>query len=161
VALREVPATKVLCRSRVISAAALPDLVATAGRDIRAHLRAAGRPGDGPLRVQFQDLVSADSEGPVEVAVAFDGPVEPVDDLFIRLAPAHRAAVIAVPPDLEDYPLILHVYDAIEEWAAGHAAIVGWPYELHPGATGARFDVVYPIDPTDPTDPTGPVDPAE
>src|SRR5262249_7827331 len=137
---------KVLCRARDISVAELPDMVATAGGAIRAQLRASGLPGDGPLRGQFQDLVSADSEGTGEVAVAFAGQVEPGGDLFIRLAPAHRAAVVAVPPDHEDYPLILRVYDAIEEWAAGHAAIVGWPYEVHPGATGARFDVVYPIE---------------
>src|SRR5690242_7992599 len=49
VVVREVPATKMLCRARDISVAELPDLVESAGRDIRAHLRAAGRSDAGYL----------------------------------------------------------------------------------------------------------------
>lgn len=44
----------------------------------------------------FQDLVTPDSDGLVEVAVTYDGSVEPIDDLHIRLAPTYdqlRAAL--------------------------------------------------------------------
>jgi DNA-binding transcriptional MerR regulator len=146
VAARDVPAAKLLCRGREVSTHALPDLVRTSARDIRAHLRASGRPDDGPMRVHFQDLVSPDSRGVVEVTVAYEGSVEPVDDLYIRLAPAHRAAYLPVPARYEDFPLILHVYDAVEEWIDGRpgGSGAGHPYETYPG-TGARFDVAYPI----------------
>lgn len=146
VTLREVPASKVLCRSRRIDSSALADVIATAERDIRAHLRASGLPGDGTKLVYFHDLVTPDNDGLVEVAVTYHGSIEPVDDLHIRLVPAHTAAYLPVPESHEDLPLILSVYDAIEAWTDAHPdlMITGDPYEVYPG-TNARFDVAYPI----------------
>ncbi|MEV4510313.1 MerR family transcriptional regulator [Dactylosporangium sp. NPDC049525] len=147
VRLRDVPATKVVCRSRQVDVVALRDLIAAGQRDIRAHLRGSGLPYDGPMRVCFSDLVTPESEGSVEVAVACDGPVEPVDDLYIRLVPAHTEAYLPVPAPLEDYPLILRVYDAVEAWtdARPGATCTGRPYEIYPGTGAARFDVAYPV----------------
>lgn len=146
VVLRDVPAAKVLCRSRRIDSTALPELIAMAERDIRAHLCASGLPGDGTKLVFFQDLITPDSDGLVEVAVTYDGSVEPIDDLYIRLVPAHTQAYLAVPAAYEDLPLILRVYDAVEAWtdARPGVACTGHPYEIYPG-TNARFDVAYPI----------------
>ncbi|GAB3964312.1 MerR family transcriptional regulator [Plantactinospora veratri] len=146
VALREVPATKVLCRSRHVDTRVLDDLVRTAGHDIRAHLRRSGLTDGGPTLVYFQDLVTPDSEGPVEVAVPYDGSVEPTDDLYIRLVPAHTEAYLPVPAEYQDFPLILRVYDAVEAWTDARPGLtcVGHPYEIHPG-TDALFDVAYPV----------------
>ncbi|WP_239123168.1 MerR family transcriptional regulator [Rhizocola hellebori] len=146
VALREVPPAKVLCRSRRIDSTAMADFVGAAERDIRAHLRASGLPGDGPKLVFFQDLVTPDSEGLVEVAISYDGSIEPISDLHIRLAPEHTEAYLPVPPEYEELPLILRIYDVLEEWTDARPGVVctGHPYEIYPG-TGARFDVAYPI----------------
>jgi DNA-binding transcriptional MerR regulator len=146
VALRDVPATKILCRSRRIDSGALPDLIHTAERDIRSHLRASGLPGDGTKLVFFEDLVTPDSAGLVEVAVTYDGSVEPIDDLHIRLVPAHTEAYLPVPEKYENLPVILRVYDAVEAWTDVRPGVVctGHPYEIYPG-TGARFDVAYPV----------------
>ncbi|MBB5874397.1 DNA-binding transcriptional MerR regulator [Allocatelliglobosispora scoriae] len=146
VAVRDVPATKVLCRSRRIGSAALPDLIGAAERDIREQLRASGLPGDGARLVFFQELVTPDSDGIVEVAVAYDGSVEPIGDLHIRLVPAHTEAYLPVPPGFEDLPLVLRVYDAVEAWTDARPGVTctGHPYEIYPG-TRARFDVAYPI----------------
>jgi len=146
VGLRDVPATKVLCRSRRIDSTALPDLIRTAERDIRAHLRVSGLPGGGTKLVCFQELVTPDSEGLVEVAVTYDGNVEPIDDLYIRLVSAHTEAYVPVPARYEDLPLILRVYDAVEAWTDARLGVTctGHPYEIYPG-TNARFDVAYPV----------------
>jgi DNA-binding transcriptional MerR regulator len=146
VALRDVPATKILCRSRRIDTTALEDLIGTGEHDIRAHLRASGLTGDGTKLVYFQELVTPDSEGLVEVAVTYDGSVEPVDDLYIRLVPAHREAYLPVPSEYEDFPLILRVYHAVEAWTDAQPGVTctGHPYEIYPG-THARFDVAYPV----------------
>lgn len=146
VAVREAPAVKVLGRRRRIDSTALPGFAAAADQDIRAHLRASGRPADGHLYTFFEDLITPDSEGHVEVAVACAGSVEPVGDLHIRLVPAHTAVYLPVPPGYEDLPLVLRVYDAIEAWTDARPGVVctGHPYEIRPG-TGARFDVAYPV----------------
>jgi hypothetical protein len=62
------------------------------------------------------------------------------------LGAAHTAAWLPVPPDHEDLPLILRVYDAVESWIDHHPGlrICGHPYETAPG-TGASFDVSYPV----------------
>jgi DNA-binding transcriptional MerR regulator len=147
VGLREVPATKVLARSRRIDSAALPDLQRTAERDIRAHLRASGLPGDGTKLVYFQELVTPDSEGLVEVAVTYDGSVEPAADLHIRLVPAHVEAYLPVPAAYENLPLILRAYDVVEAWTDARPGVTcaGHPYEIYPGTGGAAFDVAYPV----------------
>jgi DNA-binding transcriptional MerR regulator len=146
VAVREVKAAKVLCRARRIDSAVMPGYVSAAERDIRAHLRESGAGDGGTLLVSFQELVTADCEGLVEVAVVFDGTVEPVDDLYLRLVSAHTEAFVPVPPPYEDLPLILRVYDAVETWIDNRPGVTatGPPYEIYPG-TGARFDVAYPV----------------
>ena len=146
VTLREMPESKVLCRSRRIDTTAMAEVTDTAERDIRAHLRASGLPDDGMKLVYFHDLITTDNDGLIEVAVTYRGSIEPVDDLHIRLVPAHTAAYLPVPGGYEDLPLILSVYDAIEAWADARPGlmITGDPYEIYPG-TDARFDVAYPV----------------
>ena len=142
VRLQEVPARKVVSRSRRIDSNGLPEHVRSAERDIRAHLGGSGQ----PRLVFFEDLVTPDSDAVVEVAVPHEGTVDPVADLHIRVVPAHTAAWLAVPPRYADYPLILRVYDAIEAWIDTHPELrpCGPPYETEPG-TGAPFDVSYPL----------------
>jgi len=142
VRLREVPARKVLSRARQIDSTQLAEHIRTSERDIRAHLGPSGE----PRLIYFEDLVTPDKAGVVEVAVPCDGPVEPVGDLHVRLVPAHTAAWLAVPPAYEDLPLILRVYDAIESWIDHHPGLrlCGHSYETTPG-TGALFDVSFPV----------------
>jgi hypothetical protein len=142
VRLREVPARKILSRSRQIDSTQLREHIVKSERDIRAHLG----PSAGPRLVVFEDLVTPDRAGTVEVAVPCSGPVEPVADLHVRLMPAHTAAWLAVPPDFEDLPPILSVYDAIARWIdqRPHLRPSGHSYETTPG-TGARFDVSFPV----------------
>jgi DNA-binding transcriptional MerR regulator len=142
VRLREVPARKVVSRARSIDSRRLPDHIRTSERDIRAHLG----PSAQPRLVIFEDLVTPDKVGVVEVAVPCTGPVEPVGDLHVRLIPAHTAAWLAVPPAYEDLPLILRAYDAVDAWIDHHPGlrVCGHSYETTPG-TGARFDVSYPV----------------
>ncbi len=146
VGLREVPEAKVLCRSRRIDSTVMAEFAGAAERDIRAHLRASGLPGDGTKLVFFRDLVTPESEGLVEVAVVYEGTIEPVGDLHIRLEPAHTEAYLPVPVQYEELPLILRVYDVLEAWADARAGVAcsGDPYEIYPG-TGTRFDVAYPV----------------
>lgn len=142
VQLRDIPARKVVSRSRRIDSNQLMEHLGTAERDIRTHLGGSAE----PRMVFFEDLVTPDSDGVVEVAIPYAGSIEPVADLHLRLVPAHTAAWLAVTPAYEDMPLILCVYDAIEAWIDNQPGLRpgGRPYETQPG-TGSRFDVSYPV----------------
>lgn len=141
------PATKLLYRQQEVDIHQLDFFMAAAEADLRNHLRASGLAGDGPLSIHFCDTVTRDAEGLVEVAVSYEGYLEPAADLRIRLQPACREVYLPVPAGHEDFPSILRVYDALEAWldARRDLMCIGNPYEVRPGSGGARFDVVYPI----------------
>ncbi|MGO4739084.1 MerR family transcriptional regulator [Bosea sp. 2KB_26] len=147
VRLREIKASKVVSRQRHVGVEALDAFIASAEADIRAHLRGSGLPGDGPMSVHCHSLVSRDSEGLVEVAIAYDGSLEPAGDLRLWLQPGRREVYLPVPRAYEDFPLVLRVYDAIEAWldARSDLSCSDSPCETYPGTGGARFDVAYPI----------------
>ncbi|MEV0632679.1 MerR family transcriptional regulator [Nonomuraea wenchangensis] len=145
--LRPRPERKLLCREGRVLIDGLDAFIADAEERIRARLRAAGAPGDGPALVHFHGLVTRDSDGPVEVAVPFSGPLEPVDDLRVRLSPAGTDAVPPVPGDGAQFPGILSVYDALEAWIDAHRLVcVASPVEIWPGTGGATLDVTYPVE---------------
>lgn len=149
IGLRETAASKVVFRQRQIGVEAVDDFIASAQADIRAHLRASALPSEGPMSVHYHDLISRDSEGLVEVAIAYEGSLEPVDDLRIRLRPARREVYMPVPKAYEDFPLVMRVYDALEAWLDTRSDLgcTDSPVETYPGTGGARFDVAYPITP--------------
>lgn len=148
IALREVTATKVVSRRRQVTTVDLDAFMAQTEADIRAHLAASGLAHNGPVSVHHHDFTSRDSEGWVEVAVACAGPVEPVDDLAIRLLPARREAFVPVPLGYEDFPLVLSIYDGLEAWIERNRfTIADSPSETYPGSDGARFDIAYSIAP--------------
>lgn len=144
---RDRPATKLLYRQQQVDVGQLDIFMQSAEADIRVHLQDSGLPADGPMSVHFNEPVSRDNDGLVEVAVSYDGHLEPIADLRIRLQPAGREAYLPVPASCEDFPMILRVYDAIEAWldARDGRTCAGVPYEIRPGSGGARFDVVYPF----------------
>ncbi|SDM79266.1 MerR family transcriptional regulator [Allokutzneria albata] len=148
IAVREVAASKVLYRQSFINVTQLDDFIATAGRDLRAHLREQGITADGALTVHYHDEITYDGEGRIEAAIAYDGSVEPAADLCIRLRPALREAYIPASADDAVFPQVLRLYDAVETWLDDNELTsVDSPYEIYPGTGGARFDVAYPINP--------------
>lgn len=147
ISIRDVPACKLICCQRQLTIEALDPFVTEAEMEIRGYLGRSGIANDGVMTVHFHDTVSRDSEGLVEVAIAYVGRVEPVDDLRIRVQAPRREAYLPVPAGCENFPLILRVYDAIETWLDARSDIngIGSPYEIYPGSNGATFDVAYPI----------------
>jgi len=143
---RPVPEHKFLYREQRLYVESLEDFTVESEARIRARLVAAGLPADGPLQVHFHGFVTRDSDGPVEVGLAFAGSVEPVDDLRIRFVPTHLQAYLPVPAACSTFPHVLRVYDAIEAWIdANKLLCTASPLEIRPGTEGAAFDVAYPV----------------
>jgi DNA-binding transcriptional MerR regulator len=143
---RQVVEHKFLYREQRLHVDALNDFTAESHARIRTWLNNAGLSGDGPVQVHFHGLVTRDSDGPVEVGIAFAGSVEPVDDLRIRLVPAHLEAYLPVPKAYSVFPHVLRVYDALEAWIdANKLLCTASPVEIHPGTGGAVFDIAYPV----------------
>ncbi|GHJ44155.1 MerR family transcriptional regulator [Catellatospora sp. TT07R-123] len=144
--LRPRPPRKLLSRRRHVFIDDLAAFVAQTREDIQARLRGCGLPADGPVLVHFHDFVTHDSDGPVEVAIAFTGSVEPVDDLLVRLSPGGTDACLPVAAADAVFPHILGAYEALEAWIdANRLVCSGGPVEIHPGTGGAPLDITYPV----------------
>lgn len=150
VRVRNLPERKVLSAEGRLHVDDLDDFITDAQARIRSHLKASGVAADDRTRVHFHGMVTRDSDGPVEVTVAFEGRVEPVGELRVRVEPAMTEAYLPVSEADAGFPGILRVYDAIERWMdENNRWPVASPIELYPGTDGAFLDVCYPLSETE------------
>jgi DNA-binding transcriptional MerR regulator len=68
--------------------------------------------------VIFHGMVTADSDGPVEVCVPVGHPPEDPAELAWRTEPAHREAFISVSKAHFEIPAVWSVYDQLARWVA-------------------------------------------
>jgi DNA-binding transcriptional MerR regulator len=86
----------------------------------------------GPRFVIFYGLVSADSDGPVEVCVPICRLPDDQSAVAWRVEPAHHEAFIQVSKVHFEVPAILSVYDQLGRWISAHgAARAGSPREVY------------------------------
>lgn len=146
VGTRQVHEQKLLTRERRVHIDELDAFIEESHHLLLTRLREAGQATAGPLQVHFHGLVTQDSDGPVEVALAFEVSAEPAADLRIRLSPAQHQVFVPVLRKDADFPRILGIYDALERWIdENHFTCTGSPIEFHPGAGGSYFDIAYPV----------------
>jgi DNA-binding transcriptional MerR regulator len=74
----------------------------------------------GKRFVIFHGLVSADSDGPVEVCVPVSRLEDDQADLAWRVEPAHHEAFIQVTKVHFEVPAIMSIYDQLEHWIVAH-----------------------------------------
>lgn len=86
--------------------------------------------------VIFHGLVSADSDGPVEVCVPVARPPDDPTKLAWRVEPAHHEAYIGITRVDYEFPAILSVYDQLRHWvSAPGRQEAGSPRQVYaPGA---------------------------
>ena len=68
----------------------------------------------------YHGEVSEDSDGPVEVCIPFSGPLDPMQNMTIRLDPEHHEAYASVTRAHCVFPEILKAYDAVDFWLREH-----------------------------------------
>lgn len=118
---REVPDQKVLTRQRSLLVGELPGFIDAACRDLYGALAASGLRAGERSFVIYYGRVDEENDGPVEVCVPFEGPLEPRGDLRIRLEPAHQEVYTTITKAQCEFPGILEAYDAV----FGHAQARG------------------------------------
>ncbi|SRR5712691_680463 len=127
---RHVPEQLVLTEQRHVHLGQLTWTQQAAAR-LTAH---AGRCGGvaGQRFVIFHGLVSADSDGPVEVCVPVSHPPDDPAELAWRTEPAHHEAFIQVRKVHFEVPAILSVYDQLARWVSAPGRTpAGPPREIY------------------------------
>lgn len=94
VAIRSLPAAKVVTVQGNARADELPAFIGSTMRRLLAHLDEAGLVPSGAPFVVYHGQVDTDSDGPVETCVPFDGSLEPAGDIRIRVEPEHDEAYV-------------------------------------------------------------------
>jgi DNA-binding transcriptional MerR regulator len=86
----------------------------------------------GQRFVIFHGLVSADSDGPVEVCVPISCAPDDPEELAWRVEPAHQEVFIRVTKVHFEVPAILSVYDQLARWvSASGCRQIGSPREVY------------------------------
>jgi DNA-binding transcriptional MerR regulator len=104
--------------------------------------------------VVFHGQVSEDSDGPVEVCMAFEGTVRPPDGLQVRTEPAHQELYATISKSQFEFPRILEAYDAVQGYGAAHGMEMTAPprevYFVDINAVGPDdpfVDIAWPMAP--------------
>lgn len=149
---RDVPEQKVVAVQRNVAASGLPAMMDEQIPRLYAHVTASPARPVGACFVIYHGHVSEDVEGLVEVCVPLEGSVEPVEDIVVRMEPAHREAYATISRDQCVYPAILHAYDAVASWLTERGMVTtGAPREVYTadcrvvGGDDPVADVAYPF----------------
>lgn len=101
--------------------------------EIRRFLDDGGATRGDEFWVLFHGAVGNDGDGPVEVCVPYEGPVDPVGSISLRREPAHTMAFVPVTAADCRYPRIIGAYVALETWfTSGGRAHAGPEREIYP-----------------------------
>jgi effector-binding domain-containing protein len=118
------------------------------------QLRRAGARPSGPWIAVYHGEVNEDSDGPVEVAIPFEGQAEASDGVTVRREPAHREAFTTITLAQCQFPAILDAYGAVEDWILERGMeIAASPREVYFADGEARdpepdepfCDIAFPI----------------
>lgn len=134
VAEREVRQQKVAFVQQHVTAERLEAFLGEVTEELFAYLRTADACLSGPVFAVYHGLVDQDGNGPVEVCVPTDSPIQPAGRIGVRLEPAHRQAFIELRKAQSEYPTVAGAFEAVASWLDRQG--------LHPSAS-AR-EVYYP-----------------
>jgi DNA-binding transcriptional MerR regulator len=114
VTLMDIPDTKLASLRRVVDQAALVPAIIEGETEIRDVLTRAGLPLTGcESWVIYHGVVSPDSEAEIEIAIPFQGSLEPVGRVAIRLEAAHTVAACVITRGECSYPQIMLAYEDV------------------------------------------------
>jgi DNA-binding transcriptional MerR regulator len=116
---REVGEQKVVFVQQHVTAERLEAFLGEATEQLFVYLRAAGAGLSGPVFAIYHGLVDQDGNGPVEVCVPTDSPVQPTGHIGVRLEPAHRQAFTELRKGQSEYPTVAGAFAALASWLDG------------------------------------------
>lgn len=140
---RHVPEQQILTVQRHVRQPQLPDFLTEWMPGLAAILDKAGVRHAIYAFVVYHGWVNEDSDGPVEVCMAFDGEIEAPDGTSVRIEPAHREAYTTITKDQCQFARILEAYDAVLSFVGEHGEGAGSPREVY----FVDIDAVGPDDP--------------
>ena len=150
----EMPAQRVVSIRRHITVPAFHDSIMPTLRQLFEYVTENGaQPAGDPLALYYGP-VNEEDDGPVEIAVPFEGLVPPAGDIKVRELPAHKAVQVRTFGEYNEYPKLLEMWNALgryveeenlepdwdqdmttyEIWHDDETMTICWPVQRFPGA---------------------------
>jgi DNA-binding transcriptional MerR regulator len=152
---RQVPEQKVLTVKRNVRQPELVGFLMEWMPGVAAALDATGVKHATHTFVVYYGEVNQDSDGPVEVCMAFEGEIVAPEGTQVRIEPAHTEAYATISKRQIEFPRILEAYDAVHDYAETHDLEVTAPprevYFVDINAVGLDdpfVDIAWPVAPT-------------
>ncbi len=149
---RNVEARKIVVIGKVCFQPELDKFIKNSIHRLMTQVPAQNAALSGAPFVVYHGKVDADSDALVEVCFPFTGHLEPVDDISIRLEPAHEEAYVTMTKPQLEFPDILQGYDAVDRWLSSQGKVCTLsPREIYFGDwdnisnTDPAFDIAYPF----------------
>lgn len=131
--VKDVPEQTVLGRRRVVAIPELVDHIYTSLNQLREEAASSALTVSGPGLTLYYSKVDDETDGEVQVCLPVQGTAEAdLSRLDVKtsvdLLPGGTLAyTVASGPEQTEYPAILGAYDAIADWAGGHARVLSGP----------------------------------
>lgn len=150
----EMDSQMVVSIRRNITVPAYHQWIDPALRQLFGHIKASGAEIAGDPMALYYGPVNEEEDGPVEIAVPFNGAVLPKGEIKVRELPAHKAVTGRTHGEYNEYPKVLEIWNAVaryvdeqglepnwdqdmttyELWHEDRSMTIGWPVEAFSGA---------------------------
>jgi DNA-binding transcriptional MerR regulator len=129
---RQIPDQQVLTMSRHVRQPELEAFLMEAMSGLPSMLEGTTAKTDWHCFAIYHGVVSADSDGPVEVCLPFEGNIEAPSGTQVRIEPAHQEAFTTITLAQCVFPGILEAYDAVRTFIDKNAMEpIGSPREVY------------------------------
>ncbi|MDX1687630.1 MAG: MerR family transcriptional regulator [Candidatus Promineifilaceae bacterium] len=126
----ERPAQRVVSIRRHITVPAFHELIMPTLSQLFEHVKENGaQPAGDPLALYYGP-VNEEDDGPVEIAVPFEGVLPPAGDIKVRELPAHKAVQVRTYDEYNEYPKLLEMWNALSRYVEEENLEPDWDQDM-------------------------------
>ena len=126
----EMPAQRVVSIRRHITVPAFHESIMPTLSQLFEHVKENGaQPAGDPLALYYGP-VNEEDDGPVEIAVPFEGVVPPAGDIKVRELPAHKAVQVRTFGEYNEYPKLLEMWNALSRYVEEENLEPDWDQDM-------------------------------
>ena len=116
ISVKSFPAQRVVTIKKHIRVKPFQQFIPEALKQIDAYVKESGAMISGDPFCFYYGPVNESDDGPVEIGLPVEGPIEPQGEIRVSDIPAHQGAIGTTPREMSQYPEIIEAWDAVVAW---------------------------------------------
>jgi len=126
----EMPAQRVVSIRRHITIPAFHESIMPTLRQLFEHVTENGAQPAGDPVALYYGPVNEEDDGPVEIAVPFEGLLPPAGEIKVRELPAHKAVQVRTYGEYNEYPKLLEMWNALQRYVEEENLEPDWDQDM-------------------------------